>query len=546
MHGRDDDDLDLIPLNEAGEDEDSGTGLQFGDFRQDSIAPPTAAGDESAEPQGSMLAGLNLGGFIDTPGDEGGASLPETGVGMLPVDDEAVGMSSVGAAGFGSARDRRLYIAGDPGTIVPVRLGVDSGVLSGLVGPCPRCGGGYAVRDEVVVCPACHTLQHAACWRHHQGCAGAGCSLQAGGTPRPPVIGTARDELPEDFTVSASGAIQFGPMDAFDAAPKTAALLFEEEAPTVGAPIESAAGPLGPAVTPVPKKSLQAARSFAAHEASVVAAVASLDHRWVATSDASGAVQIRHPGGSGGASIAAGASGAMALAFLPGSATLACAGRDGLVRLFDTATGNPKGELPLRAKRPRAIACTPAGNWLAVGGCENSVWLFDASSLEHRGSLAGSFWTRALAFDPTAPRLAQACVSHSDVVLWDVQTGTKALILPSSGGEPTSVAFSPDGAWVVAGCADGSVRAWDAHSGRAARPARTACCRSVSFLTPDLVASGGRGGICVWHVGGDAVVPVALQSVEGDLWVVAGVSDGPFVISGGADGAVLAFDVVDS
>jgi len=40
---------------------------------------------------------------------------------------------------------------------------------------CPRCEQEFAAGDEVVECPRCHMVHHAACWKENGGCARRGC-----------------------------------------------------------------------------------------------------------------------------------------------------------------------------------------------------------------------------------------------------------------------------------------------------------------------------------------------------------------------------------
>ena len=74
------------------------------------------------------------------------------------------------------------------------------------------------------------------------------------------------------------------------------------------------------------------------------------------------------------------------------------------------------------------------------------------------GSLSGAF----------APDGAQQLVTTgADAVVWDTETGKRVRTLKGHRGPVTSVAYSPDGKWIVTGGLDRTVRLWDSETGRA-------------------------------------------------------------------------------
>ncbi len=81
------------------------------------------------------------------------------------------------------------------------------------------------------------------------------------------------------------------------------------------------------------------------------------------------------------------------------------------------------------------------------------------------------------AFDLSGERLVTTGV---DAVVWDTASGEPALKKKLSGhrGPVTSVAYSPDGRWIITGGADRTVRFWDARTGK-----------------PEGVAGGFRGAV---------------------------------------------------
>jgi WD40 repeat protein/serine/threonine protein kinase len=138
----------------------------------------------------------------------------------------------------------------------------------------------------------------------------------------------------------------------------------------------------------------------------------------------------------------------------------------------------------------------------------------------------------AAAFSPNGKRAATAGLER--VWLWDAATGKAIRSLQGHTGPVSSLAFSPDGARLVSGCEDSSVRLWDATTGKELATFRghTANVQSVAF-SPDgqwLASAGDDGVVKLWDALRGAE-PVTLSGGDGSKWL----SDVIF----NADGQVL-------
>ena len=106
----------------------------------------------------------------------------------------------------------------------------------------------------------------------------------------------------------------------------------------------------------------------------------------------------------------------------------------------------------------RAVAIAPDGTWLATGGDDGSVRIWDPATGELDISATGGI--RAVAFAPDGTWLATGGDDGS-VRIWDPATGQQRAALTGHTGYVSAVAIAPDGTWLATAGGDRSVRIWD-------------------------------------------------------------------------------------
>src|SRR5262249_49160303 len=117
------------------------------------------------------------------------------------------------------------------------------------------------------------------------------------------------------------------------------------------------------------------------------------------------------------------------VAFSPDRKTLASAGQDNTVRLWDVATG----------KQLRYMVGAPE---------------FDAT------------WVVALAFSPDGKRLLGGTANGpTNLILWETETGKEVWRLKEKQRRIGSIAFAPGGKFVASSDATGEIVLWDAETG---------------------------------------------------------------------------------
>jgi WD40 repeat protein len=141
-------------------------------------------------------------------------------------------------------------------------------------------------------------------------------------------------------------------------------------------------------------------------------------------------------------------------------AMVATGSRQGLLDLWDTATGTRLGRLADDRLAVESIAFSPDGSRLASGSPSGRIMIWDVATRSRLRDLVGHDGiVPSLAFHPEGSRLASACLDGT-VRLWQLD-GPRRLSTLDLASPLTAAAFSPDGSLVaIAGEAAPQVEVW--------------------------------------------------------------------------------------
>ncbi len=149
-----------------------------------------------------------------------------------------------------------------------------------------------------------------------------------------------------------------------------------------------------------------------------------------------------------------------------------------------------------------ALAFSPDGDTLALGGLNRHVTLYDTTNLRPITTLNHDRKVHFLAFCRGGRTLATGSPDGL-VRLWDVDAREQRGGLRGPKKTMTALVCSPDGLTLATGSSDGVARFWDAETGRLLRAYNweVGPIASLAFA-PDgqRAAAGGNGQIIVWDV----------------------------------------------
>lgn len=150
------------------------------------------------------------------------------------------------------------------------------------------------------------------------------------------------------------------------------------------------------------------------------------------------------------------------LTYSPDSTRIITGADDGLIKIWDVSSGFHIATFTEHTSAVTASAYSRRGNILFTSSLDGSVRAWDM--LRYRNFRTFTAPQRlsfsCLAIDPSAEVVCAASHDSFDIHLWSVQTGALLDQLSGHEGPISTLAFTPDGRYLVSGSWDHTIRVW--------------------------------------------------------------------------------------
>jgi WD40 repeat protein len=229
-----------------------------------------------------------------------------------------------------------------------------------------------------------------------------------------------------------------------------------------------------------------------------------------------------------------------AVAITANGATVASAGDDGQVRLWDRTSGTETAALP--AGNVVALTFLPGDKMLAWHTADGNVRLWNLEKSDKHGDYPGPVKKVTAAVLTRDALVAASAEEGGAVKVWELETGREIGTLRGHKEAVNAVAFAPDGDTVATASADGSVILWGpSGNARVQLAEHTDGVTSVAFSKDGkYLASGGGGRDCnviIWDVAKGESLQL-LEGHGGPVQALAFTPDMKHIVSAGGDGTV--------
>lgn len=229
----------------------------------------------------------------------------------------------------------------------------------------------------------------------------------------------------------------------------------------------------------------------------------------------------------------------------PDGQQVAVFGADGLIRIFDVASGEQVSSLEGHSGPGYGLAYSPDGQWLVSGGEDYRLFVWEVAAEAQAYSLVTETNVRDIRFTPDGERFAFDGPGSSQVFLLNTD-GNEAGRIDEHGRVLGSLDISPDGAWLASGNSRGNIVVSDLDTLETVTTLNdgTGILQSTQF-SPDgkwLATGSGSGDMWMWDTSDWSLARTWKVAHRNGVLYIDWSNDGSVLISVGTDGRIVMWD----